>query len=306
MIIDEYIEILVNNQQIDHYRKLGYKVEYRKILKVKPMDLTIGSHYKLSVACDICNDKSIVEYRQLKGYDSYLCNSCAAKNKKTYKKKKEIIVKQKRTKKEKIVKSKDQVIRERKQTRLKRYGNENYNNQEKKRNTLKDKYGDENYNNTGKRKETLELIYGDSNFNNQSKKEETCLSKYGVRHSNQLEDIMIKIQKSAMKLIYHEDMKLNYRGSYEKDFLDFCFINDIKVSTFDEKIFYKIKNKQHRYFPDFFHKETNTIIEIKSSYTMNLNLDVNILKKERSIESGYNFIFIIDKKYDEFQSILYT
>src|ERR1035437_3000508 len=132
MILDNEIEILVNNQQLEHYRKLGYKAEYRKILKIKPLDLTIGSHYKLNVSCDICNIESVVEYRQLKGNERYLCNSCAAKNKKvTYKRKKEKAIRQKKIKGEK--KSKDQVIKDRKLTRLMKYGDENYNNQLKKK-----------------------------------------------------------------------------------------------------------------------------------------------------------------------------
>lgn len=48
---------------------------------IKTTDLTIGSHYKVNVQCDICGTQSIVQYRQLNGKGDYLCNSCAGKNK---------------------------------------------------------------------------------------------------------------------------------------------------------------------------------------------------------------------------------
>ena len=113
------------------------------------------------------------------------------------------------------------------------------------------------------------------------------------------------MQKSAFQLKYHENCKLNYRGSYEKDFLDFCFINNINISSFDNKLFYKTDHgKNHRYFPDFYHKESNTIIEIKSNYTMMKDININYLKRDCALSSGYNFLFIIDKKYNEFLSIL--
>ena len=46
------------------------------------------------------------------------------------------------------------------------------------------------------------------------------------------------------------------------------------------------------------------IIEVKSSYTYEYDLDKNITKKEYSIKSGFNFIFIIDKDYTDLNSTL--
>ncbi len=82
MILDKEVKIIVNNQQLVYYKTLGYDAEYRKALMIKPVDLSIGSHYKINVCCDICSVKTIVEFRQLKGSENYLCKSCAAKNKK--------------------------------------------------------------------------------------------------------------------------------------------------------------------------------------------------------------------------------
>lgn len=301
MILDKEVEIVVNNHNLLYYKQLGYDAKYREALLVKPLDLSIGSHYNVNVSCDLCFDISFVQYRQLKGKEDYLCSSCAAKNKKSNRIKKIKIESKVKVKKEKpIKKDKDEVIRNRKLTRLIRYGDENYNNQEKKRLTLLEKYGDENYNNTIKRKETLFEIYGDSCYNNQEKKEKTCLYKYGVRHTNQLDYVMDKIGKSAKKLKIHINTRLYYRGTYEKDFLDLCFNRGIDIDIFNGELYYYVNDVKHRYYPDFFHKKSNTIIEIKSTYIFNYNLAINELKKKCCIENGFNFLFIIDKKYDDF------
>jgi hypothetical protein len=332
MIVDKEIEITVNNHNLEYYKSKGYNAIYREKLMVKVLDLTIGSHYKINVKCDICGYLNIIEYRQLKGKEDYLCNSCSAKNKKKVKLtdeqkllmiekmlktrelkkleypnygkskiKKEKVVKEK-IRKERVKKTEGEIniiIKKRKKTKLEKYGDENFNNQEKKKNSLKEKYGSENYNNTKARKETLKEKYGNENFNNQEKKEETCLNKYGVRHTNQISDIMIKIQKSAFKLKFHEEMKLYYRGTYEKHFLDFCFLNNINIIQFDKELYYKYNDKNHRYYPDFYHSESNTIIEIKSRYTFDFDYEINKLKEKCSKEK-YNFLFIIDKNYEEF------
>jgi hypothetical protein len=332
MILDKEIEIIVNNHNLEHYKNKGYDAIYREKLVVKVLDLTIGSHYKINVECDICNSKNIIEYRQLKGSENYFCNSCASKKKKkvilTDEKKSIMIEKMLKTrelrklqdpnygkskiKKEKVVKEKIRkkqskktegeiniIIKKRKKTKLEKYGDENFNNQEKKKNSLKEKYGNENYNNTEARKGTLKEKYGDENFNNQEKKEETCLNRYGVRHTNQISDVMFKIQKSAFKLKFHEEMKLYYRGTYEKHFLDFCFLNNINITQFDSELYYKYNDDTHRYYPDFYHPESNIIIEIKSGYTFECDYEINMLKEKCAKEKS-NFLFIIDKNYKEF------
>jgi len=39
---------------------------------------------------------------------------------------------------------------------------------------------------------------------------------------------------------------------------------------------------------------------VKSSYTYNYNIDMNNAKRNATILAGYNFIFIIDKDYENF------
>lgn len=56
---------------------------------------------------------------------------------------------------------------------------------------------------------------------------------------------------------------------------------------------YQYNNSIHRYFPDFFIKSINTIIEVKSKWTYEVWKDKNDAKKEACIKKGYNFKFEI-------------
>ena len=142
-------------------------------------------------------------------------------------------------------------------------------------------------------------LYG-KYYNNQEKKKETIFSKYGVYHTNHVEYIFNKMQISSFKIKKYND-SIMYQGTYEKHFLDFCFDNNIYCEKFAGNIIY---NETHRYYPDFYYPDLNLIIEIKSSYTFNKDLEKNISKRESCIREGYNFLFIIDRDYNEFKKII--
>jgi hypothetical protein len=52
-------------------------------------------------------------------------------------------------------------------------------------------------------------------------------------------------------------------------------------------------NIHHVYLPDFYIISENLIIEVKSDYTYNADLEMNLLKKEYTEKAGYNFEFMI-------------
>ena len=122
--------------------------------------------------------------------------------------------------------------------------------------------------------------------------------KYGVLHHSQNSIIHTKQMKGCFLLKIHEKTNLNYQGTYEKHFLDFCFDNNINVEK-GPKIKYFFNDNEHYYFSDFYLKKFNLIVEVKSSYTYKLYLEKNIKKEKQSIDDGYNFIFLINKNYDE-------
>lgn len=133
----------------------------------------------------------------------------------------------------------------------------------------------------------------------QEKSIKTCLEKYGVENPVQNIDIYNKIIKSSTKVKYFKNTELHYQGKYELDFLEkYSNIYIIKNGM-------TIRYKNNRiYYPDFYLPHYNLIVEIKSSYWYNKYLNSNLEKQKSCIEQGYNFIFIINKNYDEFSQLV--
>lgn len=198
-----------------------------------------------------------------------------------------------------------------KKTKFEKYGDENFTNRNKSKETCIEKYGVENPSQLeeikNKKCETSMKNYGvDYPFKSEkinSKIKLTMLKKYGVEFAMQNRDIFLKSKLTSNKVHKYKDTILYYQGSYEKNFLD-LFYNKIDLIKID-KIEYFYKNKKKYYHPDFYYKKLNLIIEIKSDYTFNSELDKNLAKQQSCIDKGYNFIFIINKQYDDFIKIIF-
>jgi Uma2 family endonuclease len=61
---------------------------------------------------------------------------------------------------------------------------------------------------------------------------------------------------------------------------------------------------KHTYHSDFYDKERNLIIEIKNSYLYERDYNEIKAKEKYTKESGFEYIIIIDKNYDNLNSIL--
>jgi len=228
----------------------------------------------------------------------------------------------------------EEFIKKSKKTKLKIYGNENYRNDEKIKKTNLEKYGVECTFQSNESKEKIKKTnlekygfdhplksekikdkmkltnlekYGEISCSktNECKErtKQTNLKKYGVNNHMQIKENFLKQQKSGHRLHFHENTHLYYRGTYEKDFLDFCFNNNIVLEQ-GKRIKYSFEGSDHYYFSDYYVESKNLIVEIKSSWTYNKYLDKNLVKQKTTIESGYNYMFIIDKEYEEFQKYL--
>ena len=228
----------------------------------------------------------------------------------------------------------EDVIKKSKKTKLERYDDENYKNDEKiKKTNLKkygavctfqskdikekikqtnlQKYGVDHPLKSEKIKEKIKQTnlekYGETSYFKtcecKEKIKQTNLEKYGVNRPMQNQNIFNKQQKNGFRLKFHTNTKLHYRGTYEKDFLDYCYNNNIHIKQ-GKRIKYKYNNEDHYYFSDFFVESKNLIVEIKSNWTYNKYLDINKIKQEYTIKKGYNYLFIIDKDYREFLNII--
>ena len=74
--------------------------------------------------------------------------------------------------------------------------------------------------------------------------------------------------------------------------------NDIAICDADiqkeiGRISYEFENKQRTYRPDLYIRSTNTIIEVKSTWTFKKDLAKNIAKKQACLKLGFNFEFMI-------------
>ena len=67
-------------------------------------------------------------------------------------------------------------------------------------------------------------------------------------------------------------------------------------------IFYEFEGSNHRYFPDIYIKSENKIIEVKSSYTYDVQREQNDCKKNACLGRGLNFCFWVwdTKKIEEY------
>jgi len=191
-------------------------------------------------------------------------------------------------------------------TCLEKYGVESYMQTSDFKNATIDYYSINNKEIKEKTKITNLEKYGVENvFQNEdikNKIKETNLIKYGVEYTAQNEDIFLKTQKSRFKILKYKDSDIYYQGTYEKDFLD-NFFESVDIKRAKSFVYYQ-DNKKHYYHPDFYLSEFNLIVEIKSKYIYDLELEQNLLKRQSCIDDGYNFIFIIDKNYVELKKLI--
>lgn len=95
---------------------------------------------------------------------------------------------------------------------------------------------------------------------------------------------MIKLQGYEPQVL---DDLLNY-------FLEEDIVHGAKnINNEVGSINYFYKEKERRYYPDFYIKSLNMIIEVKSMWTYNMWIEKNLLKKRACLEMGLNFEFVI-------------
>lgn len=144
--------------------------------------------------------------------------------------------------------------------------------------------------------------YGNENYNNINKNQQTMLSRYGVRSPSQMEGYFEKWTKSGVMkkpFVFPSGKEIKVQG-YEDKALPILLQTYTEKEIFEQhppKIKY-IENGINRvFYPDFFIKKDNLIVEIKSRFTYNRWLSKNISKKEYSEKQGYKINFwIIDRK----------
>ncbi|MFA5153585.1 MAG: hypothetical protein WC554_13560 [Clostridia bacterium] len=180
-----------------------------------------------------------------------------------------------------------------KQTWIKKYGVDNPNRNKAVRQKIKDtcieKFGTE---------------YALQNKEIREKGKVTIKEKYGVDHQSQNEGIHFRQMNSGKKIKIYKNTKLWYQGSFELDFLNEyydIFSNEIKRGP---TIKYYFEEGYHNYFSDFIIPSLNLVIEIKNSHKAETDKIVIEAKKQGTLAKGFNYIMIVNKDYNEFESLL--
>jgi len=277
-----------------HYDKYG-PFECKDIIDVNINDLTTSSSVLITGICEFCKKETIIKFYNYKkqSIGGYCCIDCSPL----------------KVKKTNLIKygtecplQNIKIIEKTKKTMLKEYGVDNISKLDSIKDDRRENFKTENFKN--KSKITWLDKYGVDNPSKSDgiklKKEETTFMNYGVKNPSQSSLIFEKSQISGKKIKLH-DCGLMYRGTYEKDFLDFCMSENIYVEK-GLTIKYNYEGIDRYYHSDFFIPNLNLICEIKSLYYYELYLDKNISKMKSAIDNGYNFEFIIDKKYDKIKN----
>lgn len=300
MLLDKKIKIILNRGNLGFYNKLmNNKYKVGDEIEVPIEILPKGYKGYVKVACDICkvaNDVKYKNYNDCLGYGFYSCMKCKH-------------IKKRMTNLEKYGDESYHNVDKLKSTMVEKYGFYN-NNREKCKETCIEKYGVDNVSKSDIIKETkretnkknwgVENVFQSDEIKDRSKK--TNNSRYGFDYATQNIEIFNKAEKNGFKS--NEYKNLHYRGTYELDFLKFCDKNNIIIEN-GPSIKFNYNDKDKVYHSDFFIKRLNLICEIKSEYTYNANIELNLMKRDASISNGYNFIFIIDKNYNELLSLLF-
>jgi len=136
-----------------------------------------------------------------------------------------------------------------------------------------------------------------------NKSRNTNLNKYGC-HPSQTPEVMDKIIKSSKSYKKYKMPSGEIRNTqgYEPFALDILLqkYNEEQIKTERNdmpNITYTFNNKSKRYFPDIYIPDMNLIIEVKSEWIYNKQLELNKAKEKYTKECGYNYeVWIFDSK----------
>jgi hypothetical protein len=212
MILSEKVEVIINPNNIKWYNSLGYEnIKCKDTITIIPEHLGIGSHVKIHVKCDSCENEKDIEYREyvksISKYNKYACSSkCAQfKNKETNLERYGV----------EYISQNEDIKNIIKQTNLEKFGVEYASQNEDIKNKVKqtnlEKFGVENPSQClscqEKRKETMLERHGVEYYvlsnDFKEKSEETSLKHYGTKHPNQNEENKIKIKEKFIENGFH-------------------------------------------------------------------------------------------------------
>jgi hypothetical protein len=193
---------------------------------------------------------------------------------------------------------------------------------EKGKETILNKYGVEyitqNEDIKEKVKKTVMEKYGvEYVFQNEDVKEKiknTNIERYGVEHHMQNAEVAEKVFKKGFSAKYYtfpsgRTVKIQGYENFALDGLIKIYDeNDIIVGAlYVPKISWiDAQGKKHIYYPDIYIKSINKLYEVKSTWTMSVNIEENIAKWDAAINASYKFeVRVYDKKGEMLDAYLW-
>jgi hypothetical protein len=164
-----------------------------------------------------------------------------------------------------------------------------------------EKYGSEYFINSDECKKQMMEKYGSEYFINSDECKKQMMEKYGVEYALQSDELFSKMLKNSFRrreYIFEDGNKKMILG-YED--LTIKELEESKLYTIIEAgdneniptFWYDFESKQHKYYPDIYLPEKNTIIEVKSFYYFNKDMEKNIAKAKKVISDNYIFFVYV-------------
>ena len=168
-------------------------------------------------------------------------------------------------------------------------------------NTYIEKYGNFDIINK-KRRDTMFEKYGGYKLQTINR-EQIMMEKYGVKNPMQVHDYFYKNHESGLRFntAIIEGVEIKYQGYELKGIYRLLSegysMSDINIGRAVVPTFrYCLSGKRRVYYPDIYIPKDNRIVEVKSVYTYEKELEKNLLKRQAVIDAGYLFDFYIMEK----------
>lgn len=305
---------ITKNGMLDHLIKLYSFFNNKSISQ-------IIWHLKNDIYDDVkCICQKSVRYVDInKGYVKYCSNKCQLNDYWSNISNEEIerrIIKTKKTCKEKYgvenFNTLDIIKEKTKKTNNEKYNSDYHLKTDKSKQMIKDnlndKYGVDNVSKLEyvkiKKKNKSLLKTDEEKLLTREKYKNTILERYGVEHLSQDSDFLEELLKKSFSYKSHRlpSGKVISLQGYEPKVIDYLLKyydeDDIlytnkSIENKIGKIFYQNTDKISRYFPDLYIISENKIVEVKSTFTYDLDIVKNMSKKEECLRRGIKFDFII-------------
>ena len=300
-LIEQTHQIKIYGRNISYYKKIGYNCVYGEIITVTSSNLNPSTSERVKCVCSECGKIVDVPFKQyMNCKKGFVCSSKCKMRKTNRNLKDEFGVTNFSQLKE--------IKEKKKQSAIKKYGVDNISQskeikEQKKQSSLR-VYGVDNISQSEIIKKqkitTCKLHYGVEYALQSTKIKNKIIKKlqlkYGdnITNISQVAEIMDKKFLTgicAKKYTLPSGRIVSYQG-YEHYGLQYLLANgyvedDIVIGNKEIEniigkiMFYDLKvNKNRRYFPDIYIKSENKIYEVKSTYTIKLNVDLIKMKED--------------------------